>query len=331
MKTSIKGKLLILTLVTTLLFVPGCGKAPVSESPGLKKATVLLDWFPNSNHTGLYVAQEKGFYHDEGLEIDIIQPSEGTHIQLLAANQADFAISSQEEVTMARSQSIPIVAIAAVIQHNTSGFAAPREKNINTPADFVGKTYGGWGSPAEEAVLKLLMKKYQADFNQLNILNIGSADFFTSVHKDVDFSWIFWGWTGIEADLRGLPLSFIRLNEVDECLDYYTPLLVSNETQLNNDPELVKNFMKATAKGYQYAIENPEQAAEILLANFPEMDRKLVINSQKYLAAEYQADAPRWGEMQASVWQGYTDFMVESGLLPAAVDTGAAYSNDFLP
>jgi ABC-type nitrate/sulfonate/bicarbonate transport system substrate-binding protein len=312
----VKTRILALLIITAFLVLPGCANHTPEEAP-LQKVTVLLDWFPNTNHTGLYVAKEQGFYQAEGLEVEIIQPSEGGQVQLLAAGQADFAVSAQEEITIARAQGLPLVAIAAIIQHNTSGFA--------------GRTYGGWGSPAEEAVLKSLMAEYQADFSELNILNIGSSDFFTSVQKDVDFAWIFWGWTGIEAGLKNMPLSFISLREVDPRLDYYTPLLASNEKLLNSNPELVKRFMQATARGYQFAMQNPDQAAEILLWVVPELDRQLVIESQRYLALQYQGDAPRWGEMKAAVWQGYTDFMLENGLLTAEVDIDRAFSNAYLP
>jgi len=325
-----KTKILALFLITAFLVLPGCDNNPPQEAQ-LQKVTVLLDWFPNTNHTGLYVAREQGFYQAEGLDVEIIQPPEGGQVQLVAAGQGDFAVSSQEEMTTARSQGIPVVAIAAIIQHNTSGFAAPVDRNINTPADFEGSTYGGWGSPAEEAVLKSLMTKYQADFSKLKILNIGSADFFTSIQKDIDFSWIFWGWTGIEAELKNIPLSFISLREVDSRLDYYTPVLVSNENLLKSNPELVKRFMQATTRGYQFAMQNPDQAAEILLGAVPELDRELVIKSQHYLALQYQGDAPRWGEMKVEVWQDYADFMFENGLLTEQVDTSRAFSNEFLP
>ena len=326
-----KHKIVALFLMAALLALPGCGNTPPTRQTPLQKVTVLLDWFPNTNHTGLYVAQQQGYYQAEGLDVEIIQPPEGGQVQLLAAGQGDFAISAQEEIIMARSQGIPVVAVAAVIQHNTSGFAAPQDRGVKTPADFEGKTYGGWGSPAEEAVLKSLMNKYQADFSKLKVLNIGSADFFTSVQKDIDFAWIFWGWTGIEAELKNMPLSFISLREVEPRLDYYTPVLVSRENLLNSNPDLAKRFMKATSRGYQYAIQDPDKAAEILLGKIPELNRDLVINSQRYLAAQYQADASRWGEMQAGVWQGYADFMFENGLLSSQIDTAAAFSNDFLP
>ncbi|HCF49148.1 MAG TPA: ABC transporter substrate-binding protein [Syntrophomonas sp.] len=326
-----KHKIVALFLMAALLALPGCGNTPPTRQAPLQKVTVLLDWFPNTNHTGLYVAQQQGYYQAEGLDVEIIQPPEGGQVQLLAAGQGDFAISAQEEIIMARSQGIPVVAVAAVIQHNTSGFAAPQDRGVKAPADFEGKTYGGWGSPAEEAVLKSLMNKYQADFSKLKVLNIGSADFFTSVQKDIDFAWIFWGWTGIEAELKNMPLSFISLREVEPRLDYYTPVLVSRENLLNSNPDLAKRFMKATSRGYQYAIQDPDKAAEILLGKIPELNRDLVINSQRYLAAQYQADASRWGEMQAGVWQGYADFMFENGLLSSQIDTATAFSNDFLP
>ena len=121
-----------------------------------EKITVLLDWFPNTNHTGLYVAKENKYFSDSGLEVEIIQPSEGENIQVVAAGKAQFAVSSQEAVTMARAEDIPVVSIAAVIQHNTSAFASLKDSNIRTVRDFEGKRYGGWGSPVEEAVLARL-------------------------------------------------------------------------------------------------------------------------------------------------------------------------------
>src|SRR4030042_6582353 len=179
-----------LTLMMLSLSVfPGCREVKPLE---MKKITVVLDWVPNTNHTGIYAAVANGNYAEEGLEVDIIQPTEGGSADLVAANKCEFGISYQEQVTYARTADtpLPIVAIAAVIQHNTSGFASPVAKNIKTPSDFEGKKYGGWGSPMEDALLKALMKKYGADFSKLEIVNIGASDFFTSVTRDVDFSWI---------------------------------------------------------------------------------------------------------------------------------------------
>jgi ABC-type nitrate/sulfonate/bicarbonate transport system substrate-binding protein len=322
---------LVLAVLLIATALSGCQAQDQSGDPELNKVTVILDWVPNTNHTGLFVARDMGYYEEEGLDVEIIQPSDGGASQLIAAGQGDFGISYQEEVTVARSQDIPVVAIAAVIQHNTSGFASPVHKNIKDPRDFEGKTYGGWGSPAEEAIIKAIMSQQGADFSKVDLLNIGSSDFFTSVNNDVDFSMIFWGWTGIEAQQRGVDLNFIELREEHPALDFYTPVIIVSEEQIQQNPELIEKFMRATTRGYQYAIDDPQGAAHLFLKAVPELDDDLVINSQEYLAQQYQADAPRWGEMKAEVWKLYADFMFENQLIEQNIESDKAFTNQFLP
>jgi ABC-type nitrate/sulfonate/bicarbonate transport system substrate-binding protein len=327
-------KIIASLIIIGLLLTPlaGCKQTarPVPDDK-LTEVTVLLDWLPNTNHTGLYVAKDKGYFKAEGLEVELLQPGEGGTSQLLAAGKGDFGISYQEEMTVARSEDIPVVALAAIIQHNTSGFASPVEKEIKSPADFAGKTYGGWGSPAETAMIKALMEKYGADFNQVNMVNIGSADFFTSMHKGIDFSWIYWGWTGIEAEQRDMDLNFIKLRDENDALDFYTPVIIASESKLKGHPELAEKFLRACSKGYEFAVKHPEEAGEILLKSVPDLDRDLVMASQKYLAQEYQADAPRWGEMKQEVWQKYADFMYENKLIKKNIDPAQAFTNKYLP
>lgn len=322
--------IIVCLLAVPLLFLQGCG-APQNGNEQLEKVTVLLDWTPNTNHTGVYVAQKLGYYKEQGLDVEIAQPGEGSVAQLIAADKGDFGFSYQEEVTIARTKGLPIKALAAVIQHNTSGFASPVEKGIKTPKDFEGKRYGGWGSPAEEAMLKALMKRDGADFEKVELINIGTTDFFTSIKRDVDFAWVFWGWTGIESELRGVPLNFIPLREYDDALDFYSPVLIASEKTIKNEPDLVKRFMAATARGYQYCIENPEEAAEVLLESVPELDHDLVIKSQQYLAKEYQSDAPRWGEMSEERWRNYADWMYSQQLIEKPLESKEAFTNEFLP
>ncbi len=321
----------VLALLLIVGALSGCQAQDQSSGHELAKVTVILDWVPNTNHTGLFVARDMGYYEEEGLDIEIIQPSDGGASQLIAAGQGDFGISYQEEVTVARSQDLPVVAIAAVIQHNTSGFASPVHKNITDPRDFEGKTYGGWGSPAEEAIIKAIMNQKGADFSKVDLLNIGSSDFFTSIENDVDFAMIYWGWAGIEAQQRGVDLNFIELREEHPALDFYTPVIIVSEEQIQQNPGLIEKFMRATTRGYQYAIDDPQGAAHLFLKAVPELDHELVINSQEYLAQQYQADAPRWGEMKAEVWKLYADFMFENQLIEQNIDTEKAFTNQFLP
>ncbi|MFM9282322.1 ABC transporter substrate-binding protein [Paenibacillus jiagnxiensis] len=302
-----------------------------SASGKLKDVKVVLDWTPNTNHTGLYVAKDQGYYEEAGLNVEIVQPGEGGADQMVASNAVPFGISYQEGVTQARTQGVPLVSIAAVIQHNTSGFAAPVDRGIKSPKDFEGKKYGGWGSPVEEAVMKSIMDLDGGDVSKVQNINMGDADYFTAVKRDIDFAWIFYAWTGIEAELRGEQLDMLYVKDYSKSLDYYTPVIVTNEETINSDPELVKAFMSATAKGYQYAIDQPEKAAEILSKAVPELDKELVLASQKWLSPRYQDDAPQWGVQKAEVWKNYADWMYERKLLDKPLEVDKAFTNDFLP
>ncbi|RUS47522.1 ABC transporter substrate-binding protein [Cohnella sp. AR92] len=305
------------------------------ETSGAKTepVTVILDWTPNTNHTGLYVALEKGYYSAEGLDVRIVQPSEGTTATLIAAGKGDFGVSYQEDVTYALTSKdpLPIKAVATLIQHNTSGFASPKDKNIASPKDFEGKVYGGWGSPSETAVLQAVMEKAGADFSKLKQVDIGSDDFFAATSKNVDFAWIFEGWTGIEAKNKGVEINYIAAKDLDPALDYYTPILIAGTKTLKNDPEKVRKFLKATEEGYQYAIDHPEESADILLKNAPEIDKTLAVESQKFLASQYIADAPGWGQMKEEVWNAYAGFLKEKGLIEKDLVASDAFTNEFLP
>jgi ABC-type nitrate/sulfonate/bicarbonate transport system substrate-binding protein len=326
---------LALVLVLILGVLSGCTatKAPEDEKVELEKITVILDWVPNTNHTGLYVALENGYYEEEGLEVEIIQPTAGGSADLIAAGQGEFGVSYQEQVTYARTATdpLPVVSIAAVIQHNTSGFASPKTKNIATAKEFEGKKYGGWGSPMEEAMLRGLMTKEGADFDKLEMIDIQASDFFTSVENHVDFTWIFYGWDGIAAELRDYDLNFIKLQDVEPALDFYTPVLITSESLLIERPELAKKFLNATSKGYNFSIDNPAEAGKILIKFVPELDEEMVVASQEYLAKEYKAQASRWGEMKAEIWETYGNWMFENDLLENQLIVDEAYTNDFLP
>ncbi|MCX7859750.1 MAG: ABC transporter substrate-binding protein [Chloroflexus sp.] len=326
----------VLTLVLLLTACGGGAATPVTPTQvPPTKVRVGLDWTPNTNHTGLYVAQDKGYYAQQGLEVEILGAQEGGTVeQLVAAGRLDFGISYQEGVTQARVEGVPIVSIAAIIQHNTSGFASRAEEGITSPRDFIGKKYGAFGSPIEEAVIRGLLECAGVgdQFNQVKFVDIGSSDFFVATERDeVDFVWIFKGWTGIEAEVRGVPLNIVMMNDVQCIPDYYTPVLITSEKLIAEQPDLVRRFLAATSAGYRFAIEQPAEAAAILLKAAPELDAELVRRSQQYLAGQYQAEAPRWGEQKLEVWRAYAQWMADRNLIARMIEPEKAFTNAFLP
>ncbi len=312
-------------IISVIFLASGCGNREYN------KVTAVLDWTPNTNHTGLYVAVQEGFFRDEGLEAEIIQPREGTSEQLVASGAAQFGVSYQESVTFARAENVPVVSLAAVIQHNTSGFASLKEKGIESAKDFENRKYGGWGSDVEVATLRYLMEQAGADPKKLEIVTTGDADFFqASATGEIDFAWIFEAWAGIEAKTRGIELNYIDLGKEAEVFDYYTPVIITSEKNIEENEELVLKFMRAVEKGYQYAIDNPDAAAEILLNQVPELDRNLVVESQRYLADKYREDAPYWGMQRPEVWERYMLWMYDNGFIAEKVNISEAFTNGFL-
>lgn len=318
-----------------MLSMASCGasetKKEDSTKTKLKDVTVILDYVPNTNHTGLYVAKELGYYKDAGLNVNIVEPTDGVTATLVAAGKGDFGISYQEDVTyaLASKDPLPIKAIAAIIQHNTSGFASVSSKNIKTPKDFENKVYAGWGAPSEEAVIHAVMNAAGADFSKLTMVTADGADY-TTLNNKVDLMWMFWAWDGIAATRQGLDLNYIELRSLDKRLDYYTPVIIANNNTIEKDPEMVQAFMDATTKGYEYAMTNPDASAEILHKYANTYDLEMLKQSQEYLATKYSEDSEVWGLMKDSVWDGYTNFMVENGLIDKVIPASACYTNEFI-
>jgi ABC-type nitrate/sulfonate/bicarbonate transport system substrate-binding protein len=318
-------------VLTVGFLLAGC--APTATPSALTPVTLMLDWVPNTNHTGLFVAEHEGYFADEGLEVDIVQPGEVYAEQAVAGGAADFGVSFQEQVTMARADGVPLISIAAILQHNTSAFAARAGLGGGTPAGWEGLRYGSFGSPFERPTVGGLMACDGADVAQVEWVETGFTDPLSLLQQgQIDLAWIFYGWQGVQAEQLGIDLDLVMMEDHFDCIpDYYTPILIASEATLSERPPLVRAFLRAVARGYLFAAENPDQAAEILLAAAPELDRDVVLTSQRWISPRYQAEAPRWGEQSASRWQTYADWMTAQGILADELDAAQAFSNEYLP
>ncbi len=312
------------------LAILACCVVALAETE-LTDVTVILDYIPNTNHTGMYVALDRGYYAEAGLNVQIIEPTEGATNTLVAVGKGDFGVAYQEDITLAHAmdEPLPIRAIAALIQHNTSGFVSWAGKNITSVKDFAGKTYAGWGGPGEAAVLRAVMEAEGLDFDTLTM--VISDGNFTSLEKDVDLMWFFEAWDSVICAMNGFELNYIPVRELDERLDYYTPVIITNEDMIANHPDTVRAFLEASRRGYLDAIADPEACAAVLNKYAPDYSLEMLTISQKYLADKFMEGSDRWGEMKQQVWDNYTDFMVEYGVLDAPIDSAELYTNDFLP
>lgn len=326
---------MLIALLSFILVACGSEKTEkqneqVKSDIGGKKVSLFLDWTPNTNHTGIYVAKEKGFYEELGLDVEVLLPGEVSAEQLVATNKGEFGISFQTEVTQARAQDLPVVSIAAIIQHDTSGYASPIDKGIESPKDFAGNVYGAYGSLLEESMIDLVMSRDGADKKDVDIVQLGNSDFFIATQKDIDFVSIFYAWTGIEAEIRDVELNFIQKTDYADELDTYSPVIVTSEKLIDEDPETVQAFVEATLRGYEFAIEKPAEAAEILIAAEPDLDPELVKRSQEWLSPRYQDDAEKWGIQDSGRWEVFAKFMFENGIIEKEIDATEAFTNEFI-
>ncbi len=299
------------------------------------RVTLMLDWTPNTNHTGFFVARARGYYDEANLDVSIQEPTDLLVEAVVTSGAAQFGVGYQEFVTYARADGMPVVSLAAIIQHNTSGFVSLHEEDpIERSADLAGLKYGGFGQQdLETAIINTLIACDGGEPGTFEYIDVGYADGFELMLRDrIDFAWMYYGWTGIRGELSGLELDTIMLMDHFDCIpDYYTPILITSEDMIAERPDVVAAFVQATARGFADAISDPEAAAVILIDANPEADPDLIRTSAVWLAPQYQADAPRWGQQSAAVWADFTGFLVENEILAEPIDTDAVFTNAFLP
>lgn len=333
-----KKKIYIVVLTVFLLLgLVACGSKEGTakhERKDLEKVTFVLDWTPNTNHTGLYVAQEKGYFEEVGLDVEIQQPPEGGAELLVASGKADFGVSFQDSMAAALigEDALPITAVAAVIQHNTSGIISRAGEGMDRPKGMEGHNYATWNGAIELATLEQVVEADGGDFSKVEQIPSTVTDEVSALKtKSVDSIWIFYGWAGVKTELEDLETDYFEFADIDSVFDYYTPVIIANNDFLKDDPETAKAFMEALSKGYQFAIKNPEEAAEILCKATPELDKELVVASQKYLAKEYQAEAERWGYIDAERWNNFYKWVNSKKLIEGEVPLDTAFTNEYLP
>lgn len=299
----------------------------------LKKITFSLDWTPNTNHTGLYVARDLGYYEEEGIEIDIQQPSEDGAETFVAAGHAQFGVSFQDftAAAWAKDEPLPVTAVAAIINHNTSGLVSLKEKEIDSPKKLSGHNYASWEIPTEIAIMKNIVEKDGGKWDEVEVVPYTITDAVSGLQTNVDSIWIYYAWDGIALEQAKLETNFLEFAKLNPVFDYYSPIIIGNNKFLEENSDLTKAFMRATAKGYQYAMENPEKAAEILVKAVPELDPEMVKASQIWLKDHYQADAPAWGVIEAKRWNDFYAWLWEEKLIDSEIPADFGFTNEFLP
>jgi ABC-type nitrate/sulfonate/bicarbonate transport system substrate-binding protein len=329
---------LSLTAALAALSLGACGGDDDDDDANgteLRDVTLMLDYIPNTHHAGIYIAQREGYYEDAGLNVTIIEPAATGVEQVVGNGQADFGVSYQEFVIPARGAGIPVVSIAAIKQHNDSSLVSLAEDGIARPADLAGHTYGGFGGPLETQLIRQLVECDGGDPDSVTLLEAGSPGLIGLQDDDYDFVWIFESWDAIQwRDIDGVDLNSLLFIDYTDCIpDWYTPLLITSEDMIANNPETVRAFLAATTRGYEAAIADPDLVTATMTEALPEINEELVQLSAEYHSNEhkYVDEGRQWGLQDEAIWTGFTTFLLEAGLIDEEIDVPAAWTNDFLP
>lgn len=304
-----------------------------SSSSATRKLTFVLDYTPNTNHTGVYVALSKGYYASAGLEVEVVQPPEDGADALVGAGKAELGVGYQDVMAnyLGSDKPLPVHAIAAVIQHNTSGIMSRAEDGITRPRAMEGHIYATWGQDVEQAMVKSVVTTDGGDFSKVTLVPYATDDEVAGLKShQFDDVWVYEGWALQNAKVKGLATNYFSFRDIDSAFDFYTPVLIANDDFLQSSPDVARAFVAATRKGYEYAIANPDDAASILCAAVPELDPELVKLSQEYLAGQYTSDASGWGVIDATRWNRFYRWMNEKGLVAKTISDNTGFTLDYL-
>jgi ABC-type nitrate/sulfonate/bicarbonate transport system substrate-binding protein len=306
------------------------------------RVRLALDWTPNTNHLGFYVAQAKGWYADAGVRLDVLPYGSTAPEAILAAHQAECGISFQDSLTFAVAAGVPIVSTMAILQHTAQEIAVLASSPVTRPAQLDGKVYAGFGYPNEGPTLVSVIRA-DGGKGTFDTVTLDTAAYEALYNKRADFVISFSAWEGIEAAQRGIKLRTFKFTDYG-FPDFYQVVLACDRDWVAKDPAAAKAFVGATVRGFEFAATNPDEAAAILVAQNPgvfDANPDLPKASAEYMAAQglLTDAAGKAGTQTLATWSGYSGFLYRQGLLvdsagkplAAAPDYASLFTNALLP
>ena len=252
---------------------------------------------------------------------------------MVASGKAQFGIDFQDSIApaFASDDPLPVTAVATLIQHNTSGIISRKGEGMDRPKGMEGKTYATWDMEVEKAIIKNVVESDGGDYGKINMIPSNVADEVTALKsKQVDAIWVYYAWGGIATEVKNLPTDYFAFKDINPVFDYYTPVIVANNDFLEEKPDTAKAFLSAVKKGYEDAIADPKEAADILCEAAPELDKELVLASQEWLADQYKAEVEQWGYIDPARWDAFYKWLGDNELIEQEIPAGFGFSNDYL-
>ena len=328
-----KSFLILVSLL--LLILSACGKETaeknVASNEKLQKVSLMLDWYPNAVHSFLFVAEEKGYFKEQGLDVDIQMPADTNDpLKLVAANQIDMAMSYQPQVLVARSEDIPVQSFGAIVRHPLNQLMVQADGPIQSPKDLAGKTIGYPSIPLDEAIVGTMVKADGGDVKKAKMVDVGWDLIPAMATKKTDA--LIGGYINHEKLLlekEGHPMR--TLNPADYGVpDYYELVLVASEKGLKDKPEVYKKFMAAITKGQKYVQDHPEDGLTTLMDHEDKtspLEKDVETKSLEILLPLMDAKEKPFGYQDPQTWEKTAQWLKDNKVIKETVKAEDAFVN----
>jgi putative hydroxymethylpyrimidine transport system substrate-binding protein len=326
----------LLVIAAAAVPLTACGERedPSPQAPRTERIDLVLDFFPNADHAGLYAAIGTGAFEDAGLDVRPATPSDpSAPLRLLAAGRADLAISYEPEVLLARDKGLKVVAIGAIVQKPLTSLMSLGDRAIRDPAQLTGKKVGTAGIPYQSAYLKAILDEAgvdPADVEEINVgFNLGPA----MISKRVDATLgAFWNYEGVELERRKRRPTILRVEQLG-VPTYNELVVVAREEDARSRGNLLRRFMLALGRGHEALRDDPQAGLKPLLEANRDLEEHLqaaVVRAT--LPVFFPEDEDRaFGYMDEREWTAYGRWMAENDLLTRREDPRRALTNEFVP
>jgi NitT/TauT family transport system substrate-binding protein len=326
------SKMLLLAITVGSLILAGCEKTPLAspEKPLVKKISTRLKWLPGALYLGSITAKDKGYWLEQGLDVKI-EPGgfEADPIKLVAAGSNDFGITGAEQLLLARSNGVPIVAIYMELKDSPAGWMSLQSSGITKPQQFIGKKVGAWYGTNVEATFDAMMTKLELNTKKI-----------TRVPVKYDLNPLYSGQVDvIPVYLNGQPLQAKRdgktvntINPTDYGIRLYGNVYFTTEKMIKEQPEVVQKFVNGLSKGWAYTLANPEAAVDAMLRGEPTLERGFELDVLRVSKSYFNGGKPeeKMGLMTQERWEEVKTIMSTYSDLPKSVEVRSAYTNRFL-
>jgi ABC-type nitrate/sulfonate/bicarbonate transport system substrate-binding protein len=293
----------------------------------MKSINVVLDWFPNTNHAGFFVALHKGYYKEAGLDVNIRGKVHG----VMDASQADIIVSPQPSLMTGMDAGEKLTAVAVLTQKNDSGILTLKESGVQGPSDLTGKRLSHWAPAWFHSVIGKVVNDNGGDYSKIQLIQKDVGDIEAALGAEVDAVWIYKNWEYYVMIHAGKEVNYFELTDYGPLYDFCAPAVVATHALIDDAPQALRAFLAQTDRGYIEAARDTGAAADILARYMQDADKsdpQLVRESLAYIADRFLDSTGHWGYMKPERWNIMADYLVEQGLIKGRMER--EFTNEFL-